>query len=219
MSMLEQRPRSQMLTVLLLVAIGLMVAWITFDRASSERELQVTRDNAAAIARQINDACDRGGATAAILGDTCRQAALVEQEPADPIPGPQGEPGLQGERGPQGLVGPRGATGPTGPVGNVGPVGPQGDPGSTGPQGPQGESGPQGDMGEQGPQGEAGPAGPQGAQGEQGPEGGAGADGRGVVAVTIEGNPRECELVITYTDETEDRISINPLICIRLPEE
>lgn len=139
----------------------------------------------------------------------------------DPIPEDESEPVvIQGPPGPMGPRGFRGFEGESieGPMGPEGPpgesiVGPQGDPG------PQGESivGPQG---EPGPQGVQGPPGADstvpGPQGEPGADGQDGADGRGIVSITLESSDlRECELVVTYTDDTEDRFELSPLVCLR----
>jgi hypothetical protein len=149
-----------------------------------------------------------------------------------PIPGPEGK---QGERGPRGFPPTRQQVmnvvvpvvaqylienpPPAGADGEDSTIpGPQGEPGADstvpGPAGADGEDstipGPQGEPGE-----DSTVPGPPGDDGDDGD------DGRGIAAVTIEGDGREsCELVVHYDDEdeTEDRIGINPLICIRSNE-
>ena len=125
--------------------------------------------------------------------------------------GDTGEQGIQGEQGPegpqgiQGEQGPKGDKGDTGEQGIQGEQGPKGDKGDTGEQGIQGEQGPKGDKGDPGEQGEQGPKGDKGdtgEQGEQGPKGDKGDTGRGISTIKYESG----YLIITYTDQTEDRI-------------
>lgn len=232
------RPKAQPFTIALLVALIAMVGWITWDRAQTGQQAQLAADNAASIARQVQAACERRGDTAAQLGDLCRQAEQVEQEPAETVPGPPGPPGppasdeqidaavaqfcsLDGCRGPRGfpgadstVPGPRGRPGEDSTV--PGPPGPPGaDSTVPGPPGPAGA-----DSTVPGPPGPPGAdstvPGPPGADGEDGRDG---ADGRGIVDVTVEGDAQECELVVDYTDDTETRIEINGLICVRPSEE
>lgn len=101
-----------------------------------------------------------------------------------------------------------------------GPAGPAGEPGPTGPAGPQGEPG-ESIIGPTGPPGAEGPQGPRGEDstvpGPEGPAGPAGQDGRGITAVRLEGDPTDCELVIVYTDATEDRIDVPGEMCRPTP--
>ena len=114
-----------------------------------------------------------------------RIAALEAREP---VPGPQGERGLQGEPGPQGPVGEPGAAGERG---TDGPVGPQGEAGPPGGVGERGEAGPQGERGE------PGLAGKDGSNGMQGERGDPGKDGIGLAGAVIN---REGQLVVTLAD-------------------
>jgi len=141
--------------------------------------------------------------------------------------GPRGLPGETGEQGPQGIpgdIGLRGATGPQGvegvqgepgEQGTSGDIGPQGPVGATGATGATGDTGPQGPPGPIGPTGSPGPEGKQGVQGEAGPKGDKGDPGRGIVNIVIEGDIRQCEVIITYTEApVEQRIPVNGIVCV-----
>jgi hypothetical protein len=182
MSARNQLPaiRGNRLTVVLLILLLLLVGWILFDRATTERSAELAADNAASIATQVRAACERRGLTAVELGDLCRQAKEVESRPAEVIPGPPGPAGppgrdstVPGPTGPRGFPGSMGIQGPPGPPGAsiTGPQGPAGE-SVQGPQGPAGETGapgPQGEPGTNGANGDTGPQGPTGPAGESGP--------------------------------------------------
>jgi hypothetical protein len=185
MTLRDRLPRGQTLTAILLLIVVLLVGWLAIDQATTrqsleqaEGSLQLAEDNAADLARQIREACEREGVVARELGsDMCRRAQQIEQAPAETVPGPPGPPGPQGIPG---IQGPRGERGPLGPVGAQGPQGiggQDGTPGSPGAQGVSGLSGAQGPEGPQGESGPAGPAGPAGAAGPTGPQGPAGPEG------------------------------------------
>lgn len=150
----------------ILLVVGLL--YITNTDAQQQTEIvteqrDATAERAQTLADQIRAACDTGELT----GPACLTA---EEVAAEPIVGPQGEPGTPGEIGPRGPQGPMGPVGLKGDTGPIGPAGPQGD---TGPQGPQGIEGDDGTSitGDQGPAGPAGPAGTEGPAGDQGPQG------------------------------------------------
>lgn len=139
----------------------------------------------------------------------------VLPEEAIVIRGERGEPGVVGPRGPRGFPGPPGLPGADSDV--PGPQGPPGPPGEsvTGPPGPAGES-------ITGPPGPPGPAGadstvpgPPGPQGPAGADGADGADGRGIASVAVEGDVRDCHLIVTYTDGTTDTVPVNGIVCVR----
>ena len=173
MTLRDRLPRGQTLTAILLLIVVLLVGWLAIDQAltrqslqQAEGSLQLAEDNAADLARQIREACDREGVVARELGsDMCRRAQQIERAPAETVPGPPGPQGIPG------IQGPRGERGPLGPVGPQGPQGVGGQDGTPGSPGSQGVSGLSGAQGPEGPQGEAGPAGPQGSAGSTGPTG------------------------------------------------
>lgn len=70
-----------------------------------------------------------------------RHHGAIETSAIEPVPGPQGEPGLRGDKGDTGEIGPQGISGEPGPAGSQGPQGPKGDTGATGPQGEIGATG------------------------------------------------------------------------------
>lgn len=227
---LDAAARPRTLVIVLGVAL-LLLGWIVIDQLRTSSRATISEDNATQLASEIRAACERRGETARQLGDLCQRAVAVEEDPTEPIAGPPGPEGEAGERGPAGesIVGPRGPAGEEGPRG---PAGADSDvPGPQGPAGPPGESivGPQGLVGPQGEPGESivGPPGPEGPPGEdstvpgpegpQGPAGPAGQDGRGITAVRLEGDPTDCHLVISYTDDTEDRIPVPGEMCRPTP--
>lgn len=193
-----RRPRSQVITGVILALLVILVSWNTWSRLTTQEQLVVAEDNAAAIAEGVRAACEQDGLTAERLGDLCRQAERVEDEPSEPIPGPPGPPGPPGRDSTvPGPPGPRGFPGADSTI-----PGPQGEMGERGIQGPPGESivGPQGEPGEPGSDGVdgdtvVGPAGPPGADGEDG------ADGRGIVSVDCNAD-NDWEIVYT-DDETQ----------------
>jgi len=85
-----------------------------------------------------------------------------------PVPGPQGEQGVQGDQGIQGIQGIQGDTGAQGIQGIQGETGASGIQGDTGAQGIQGETGVSGVQGEQGIQGIQGETGASGVSGDHG---------------------------------------------------
>lgn len=221
--------RRHWLTGLLVLAIGMLLAWIVLGQWRTASRAQVTADNAQMLAGEIGAACDRGGNVARQLGDLCQRAVAVEADPAEPVAGPPGPPGEPGAAGEQGATGPRGPAGPAGaegeqgqpgergPVGEQGPEGEQGELGPVGSPGPVGPAGPPGEQGVPGPIGPAGEQGPAGPEGADGPPGPAGQDGRGITAVRLEGDPTDCELVVGYTDATEDRLEVPGEMCRPAP--
>lgn len=191
-----QRPRSQVITVTLLVLLVLAIGYIVWNGLQKDQQAQVSSGNAIAIAAQVRAACERDGVTAERLGDLCRQAEQVEQEPAETIPGPPGPPGPPG----------RDSTvpGPVGPPGPRGERGPQGEMGLRGIEGPPGESivGPQGEPGEPGSDGVDGES-IVGPEGPQGPAGEPGADGRGITSVDCN---TDNDWIITFDDDTTQTV-------------
>ncbi|MQB02030.1 MAG: hypothetical protein GEU78_17510, partial [Actinobacteria bacterium] len=131
-----ERGLGGLVPTILLVVITAMVAWLAFSSSSARQDARISADNASSIASQVTAACDRQGETARELGRLCEEAAAVEQEPVETIPGPRGERGEPGES-------------------IVGPTGPRGFPGMPG----ESVTGPRGDRGEEGPPGPGGPEG------------------------------------------------------------
>lgn len=168
---------------LLLAAVIVFLLWAAVWGWSSWQREQNATINATELARQIQETCDAGGLPAQALGDACRDAERVIDDPVTPIAGPpgprgpEGPPGPQGEAGPRGFMGLMGAPGTPGPVGDTGPAGPSGPQGATGETGPGGPVGPAGSDGAPGDVGPAGPVGPAGEPGPVGPTGPAGPQG------------------------------------------
>lgn len=82
------RIRTMVVALLTCSAIGIggySLAAVQTRATDAEAEALLARDNAALIAEQVREACDRQGPTAAELGDLCRQAEQVAQEPAEPV--------------------------------------------------------------------------------------------------------------------------------------
>lgn len=209
------------------VVAGVALAWVIAqvftlsERADQSRE---DRDVLIEDVRVLRDqVADMGQVPAAPEPE-----ARITEDPPPPVSDERldaavqrfcGLPGCRGPRGERGLPGPRGTQGFQGETGETGPAGATGEPGEAGATGPQGADGEPGSTGPPGEQGETGPVGPEGEQGPAGEDGADGEDGRGIVTVTIEGDARACELVVAYTDETQDRIPVNGLMCVRLSEE
>ncbi len=157
----QQARRSDLLAVLLAVAVGALLAWIIYSVQGLAHDLRTANDARDALAHQ------------------------VQQLGASPVAGP---PGSRGAAGPAG-VGASGPPGPPGPAGEPGPrstvPGPSGAPGSPGPEstvpGPAGATGAAGQPGADssvpGPQGPKGDPGEQGAKGDPGQPGPACPDG------------------------------------------
>lgn len=223
----DRRNRDGIIYYAVVVLVGVALAWVIAqvvalqDTAEEGRE---DRDVLIEDVRVLRDQVEDLGQTPA--------APEPEERVAEDAPPPVsderldaavqrfcGLPGCRGPRGFPGPDGPRGIQGLQGEQGETGPTGATGEPGEVGATGPQGEAGEPGSTGPQGEQGEPGPTGPEGAQGPAGEDGADGQDGRGIVTVTIEGDARECELVVEYTDDTEDRIPVNGLMCVRSSEE
>lgn len=212
------KSRRDLVTIILLVAILSLLAWITYDRLQSQRRAELAEATTVSLAEQIQAAC-LDDAVIVSDEDVCERADRVVDE------GPQVVAGERGERGPQGEAGPTGTPGRDGRPGLAGPPGEDGDdgvpgaagtpgrtvvgsPGSNGLDGGAGLDGAPGAPGSPGADGapgapgEAGPQGPPGPAGEVGPVGPAGtpgADGRGIAVL-------ECQTdgtwLITYTDDT-----------------
>lgn len=72
-------------TLVLVLLVVALLGWILWDRTRAEQEAELAADNAAAIAEQVRDACAREGPVALQLGDLCRQAEQVAEEPAEPV--------------------------------------------------------------------------------------------------------------------------------------
>jgi len=139
------------------------------------------------------------------------------KEPVAPSPsqiGPQGIQGIQGIPGEQGAQGPQGLQGVPGEDGEPGPIGPRGLRGLIGAIGPAGLNGSDGATGPAGAQGPAGPKGDTGAQGPAGPAGPAGQDAPRITAVNIAGDPSNCALIITLSNEVSYSTPIPPQFCV-----
>jgi hypothetical protein len=87
-------PRGNALTVVLALVLVAAIGWYLVDRlwaeqrvVVAEEETVLAKENAAQIASEVRAACDRQGQTARELGDLCRQAEVIEQEPTATIPG------------------------------------------------------------------------------------------------------------------------------------
>lgn len=108
-------------------------------------------------------------------------ARIKALEERAPVPGPQGENGIDGRAGidgKDGAPGPAGEKGLPGTDGRDGERGPQGERGEQGPKGEKGEPGQKGDSGADGKDGAPGELGPQGAPGPQGEKGDPGLNGK-----------------------------------------
>lgn len=87
-----QRPRSQVITAVVLGLLLILVSWNTWIRLTAEQEKQVTQErlvvteeNAAAFADGVRVACEQDGKIAEQLGDICRQAERIVEDPAEPV--------------------------------------------------------------------------------------------------------------------------------------
>lgn len=86
-----QRRRLTPLTVTLIVAIASLVGWSVWSLAHARSQARLAAGNAADIATQIRDACERDGETARELGDLCDRAVEVEEDPVVDPPLPSRE--------------------------------------------------------------------------------------------------------------------------------
>ncbi|MGZ4663578.1 MAG: hypothetical protein ACXV5Q_00630 [Frankiaceae bacterium] len=127
-------------------------------------------------------------------------ATPVATPSLEPVPGPQGLPGLSivgpkgdtGSVGPQGFQGLPGLNGRPGPVGPSGPPGPAGATGATGAKGDTGATGATGPAGPEGPQGDPGPSGAPGPSGSPGPQGSPGPEPQSFTWTETNGTTYTC---------------------------
>jgi hypothetical protein len=156
----KQAPRI-MVTTLLLIGGGCLVAQAAPRAARSGRHTQQRRSSAVGVISGCVEAgngelavldgrsrCPGGERSIALLTLSTSSAAQVRNR--RPKAAPAGTGALRGPSGARGATGARGVSGPTGPAGvtgatgATGPAGPAGTPGSPGPTGPTGQEGPPG---------------------------------------------------------------------------
>lgn len=224
----DRRNRDGIIYYAVVVLVGVALAWVIAqvvalqDTAEEGRE---DRDVLIEDVRVLRDQIEDLGQTPAAPEPEER----VAEDPPPPVSDERLDAAVQRFCGLPGCRGPRGFPGADSVV--PGPRGPRGEPGEsiTGPEGPVGPSGESivGPQGEPGPAGEsvAGPQGPPGESitgppGPTGSDGADGEDGRGIVDWWVEGDLRECEMVIEFDQPPlEERRPINGLVCPRPSEE
>jgi type II secretory pathway pseudopilin PulG len=148
------------LGILIIMALG---ALLVYNQHSAEQKAADAQQNAAALADQVEKACNEG-AVQVDGRDICAKAEQVKKSEKPAEPGPQGPPGRDST-----IPGPAGKPGSDstipGPAGKDSTIpGPKGDPGTdgaavVGPPGKDGAPGAKGDKGDTGPPGPEGKAG------------------------------------------------------------